>query len=479
MPNLHEMKFKRKFSVNLFKNRKLKLSEMSFFKDFIGDTRGDPYPLLSVGDDCREHVAGGHYFAEGKVVRLMGAYFPYATYEMKLEALDGACGFGFRSPLGNVEVLIKTDGAGKLSLVFDEEETPTDRPFRAGMSLVVTARKNNFEVYFNYGDMPELVADLIAPKLDGIHFEKVFSVSHTSLVCDGKVELSHVSSYMDSGISQADIRPVKYENGDIIYEGGKMYFTLTARMQAEMYQAVFSWVPGTCEWELCGAIFFDAGDGAWCSDVATSLKFNRGTGKWNLWVCSFSHDHVLGYAEFDGDVRFGVNVVDITLLPHVADTEDRRRMVGFWGDEDPDFIFDEASGKWYFTVCRLVYCGEKRHYAYHLFEADSPFTGFRFHGATENGGAETGGSLVRVGDTLHFVCGNAFDRRANYRVYDVPNLTDYTDMQFDYDDGGFRGWGTIVPLKMGTRTRYFHLTFDRHNGSDYNWSYGDLYCFEA
>ena len=52
-------------------------------------------------------------------------------------------------------------------------------------------------------------------------------------------------------------------------------------------------------------------------------------------------------------------------------------------------------------------------------------------------------------------------------------------MEFDYDDGGFRGWGTIVPLKMGTRTRYFHLTFDRHNASNYNWSYGNLYCFEA
>ena len=29
------------------------------------------------------------------------------------------------------------------------------------------------------------------------------------------------------------------------------------------------------------------------------------------------------------------------------------------------------------------------------------------------------------------------------------------------------------------RTRYFWLTFDRHKGSDYNWSYGNLYCFEA
>jgi hypothetical protein len=26
--------------------------------------------------------------------------------------------------------------------------------------------------------------------------------------------------------------------------------------------------------------------------------------------------------------------------------------------------------------------------------------------------------------------------------------------------------------------RYYWMTFDRHKGSDYNWSYGNLYCFE-
>ena len=50
--------------------------------------------------------------------------------------------------------------------------------------------------------------------------------------------------------------------------------------------------------------------------------------------------------------------------------------------------------------------------------------------------------------------------------------------KFNYPDGGFRGWGSVFPVKSGSRTRYFWLTFDRHNGSDYNWSYGNLYCFE-
>ena len=50
---------------------------------------------------------------------------------------------------------------------------------------------------------------------------------------------------------------------------------------------------------------------------------------------------------------------------------------------------------------------------------------------------------------------------------------------FDFPDGGFRGWGTIIPVRLGNRTRYFWLTFDRHLASDYKWSYGNLYCFES
>ena len=47
--------------------------------------------------------------------------------------------------------------------------------------------------------------------------------------------------------------------------------------------------------------------------------------------------------------------------------------------------------------------------------------------------------------------------------------SDFVGFERDEDpDGGFRGWGCIMPLKLGARTRYFWLTFDRHNGSDYN-----------
>ena len=50
--------------------------------------------------------------------------------------------------------------------------------------------------------------------------------------------------------------------------------------------------------------------------------------------------------------------------------------------------------------------------------------------------------------------------------------------KFDFPDGGFRGWGTVIPVKKAGRCEYYWLTFDRTLGSAYNWSYGNLYCFK-
>ena len=46
MEHLLNAEFKRKFSLSFYKNMKLRLGEMSFYKDFVTDTRGDLYPVV-------------------------------------------------------------------------------------------------------------------------------------------------------------------------------------------------------------------------------------------------------------------------------------------------------------------------------------------------------------------------------------------------------------------------------------------------
>jgi hypothetical protein len=110
-----------------------------------------------------------------------------------------------------------------------------------------------------------------------------------------------------------------------------------------------------------------------------------------------------------------------------------------------------------------------------FFESDNPFKNFKYIGCGREG-AETGGSFVNMNGELFFVCGNDFKKTSEYRIYSKSGMK---IANFNYPDGGFRGWGSIIPVKLGSRTRYFWLTFDRHNGSPYGWSYGNLYCFVA
>ena len=125
------------------------------------------------------------------------------------------------------------------------------------------------------------------------------------------------------------------------------------------------------------------------------------------------------------------------------------------------------------AICRSD--PETGRYRYFFFQSAEPFANYRFIGKGMPG-SETGGSFVRCGKQRLFVCGNSFEAHSDYRIYSENGMQNAV---FDYPDGGFRGWGTLMPIKLGTRTRWFWITFDRKLGSAFNWSYGNIYCFEA
>lgn len=481
---LTDMTFHRRFSLNFYKNLKLKLGEMSFTKDFVNTTRGDLYPILDKSGVYTEKIAGNRYrftsAGEGWITRLLGQFFPYATYEMTLDSLDGDAGFTFILPENRTCSIGFTAHGASLEAYFrwngEEERVPADGSFRSGIRLVVTVRRNAFDLYYDNGQALAYIRSFVCEGMEDAAYRRVFIASSAAVSVAGSAVLSAVSFYMDCGISQADIRPIRYENGEVMIENGKIYLTMSIRMQAECYQGVFSWVPGTAQFELTGALFYDAGDDLWGNDVAASILYHRGEGLWYIWVCSFCRGHILGHAAAKGDVRFGVNVLDITLMEKLPEGMPDTEFLGKRGDEDPDFFYDAASGLWRMSLCRVSSgTGE---YSYFFFESDKPFEGYRCVGHTGSG-AETGGSFVKADGELYFVCGNSFDKRADYRVYQWGTFDTFGSLHCDYDDGGFRGWGTVIPCPVGSRTRYFWLTFDRHGGSDYGWSYGNLYCFEA
>jgi len=454
----------------MYKNYSIPLGEMSFFKDFVSDTKGDLYPIVEKSEDCHEAVINNLYTVKrGSVTRFVCQYFPYATYELSADIKCGKVGFEFRLPIVQAKITIS---GGVLEFVSGEHRETVDARIVSD-TMAVSCRPGFFDVYFKVNGKLEHIHTFEAEGFKSANLETEFTDGAACLTVSGDVTVKCVNSYIDCGVSVADMRPVKYENGDVLYEDGKVYFTASARLHEGNYQLIFSWIPGTEQFTLTGVLFFDSGDGRWNPYIASSLLYHRGKKEWYIWTSSFECGHILACGHFGGDPRFGVNVCDVKIMEETKDGTDIREFAGFVRDEDPDFYFDEEIGKWRMAICRID--PKTKKYVYVFFESDDPFTGYK-HIGTALDGCETGGSFVKVDGERFFVCGNDFARTSEYRIYSKDGMT---TAKFDYPDGGFRGWGSIIPVKMCGRMRYFWLTFDRHKGSDYNWSYGNLYCFEV
>ena len=465
--------FKRKFSLSMYKNMKTKLGEMSFTKDFVNDTRGDLYPIVTKSSDCAELVEGNRYSVKaGSVKRLFCQFFPFATYEVSYRLGEGEVGFCFKLPDAEAVISVKKNEIKYLSQDRTESILPPSFLEKDG-TLILSCRPGAFDVYLKNNEKPEFAHSFYEEAFRDSNEDKVFSNGYVSLLASDGAVISEVSSYIDNGVSIADIRPIKYENGDPVSEQGLIWFTASIRMRESTYQGVFSWLPGTAEFQLTGALFYDIGDGKWRNYLAPVIIYHREKRMWYVWVSSFEHEHVLAHGSFEGDPRFGVNVVDVCLMEKATATSDITAFLGFKGDEDPDLLYDGENDRWLLAVCRLD--PKTKSYVYVFFESDNPFTDYRYIGKGVEG-AETGGSFVKINGEIFFVCGNDFEKRSEYRIYGKDGMK---TARFNYPDGGFRGWGTVIPVKRGSRIRHFWLTFDRHNGSTYNWSYGNLYCFEA
>ena len=524
MHSIYEMKFRRRFSINPYKTLRMKLGEMSCYKNWVDDRRGDPYPVLESNERedafLAETLPGARYRAENQTqeslykARLLGQHFPYATYEITLDELpeDAQGGLGVRimasgeegsdydpstepclhilaMRCGEAMCIVKRVSIGGTEQA--EEIVDSEIAYVPGMSLIVTARGLFFDVYLKTGNLPVQVCTFDVQAMKHILKYNTFVRSTAALLVSlepGAAAQGAAEFFLEGGVSHADMKCMHYENGMPIMKDGKLFMTISVRLAAGGFQMVCSWNPSTAELKMEGALFFDLGDGAWCSDIASTVVYNRKTDEWYVWACAFSHGHILCHAVSYADLRYGIHVLDAERMPieYLEATDEQESLAVTAGGAtegrpavtDDRLFFDEERGKWQLIFCRNTQDGDDMPYRYYLFESDDPFTGFTFVDRT-TAGSNTGGSIIRVGGKKYLLCGSGFNQRACYQLHPLDDLSKYTLMRFDYDDGGFRGWGQLIPVPCGRRTRYVWMTFDRHNGSSYNWSYGNIHVFES
>ena len=340
MENAYELYFHRLFSINPYRSLRMKLCEMSFCKDWPHTDRGEPYPIVrEVGAALGEKVEDGRiaFSADepGERARLIGRFFPYASSEVCVDALDGegarvGLEFAVRSGRGSPYTAADAPGlcvfverAGAEVCVCHEEFVGGrslgvvrhgTRAFTPGGLLFVSAHGAFFDVSLGR----EFVCTIQAEGFSDICRRSAFMNAGVSLYvalpAGGRAAVSRAESFLDGGLSHADMKPVRYEDGTPILENGRLFLTLSSRLQAGAYQYVVSWNPSTCELRPEGAIFFDYGDGRWCADVAISLIYHRERREWLFWATAFSHGHILCHGTSAGDPRFGITVLDATLM---------------------------------------------------------------------------------------------------------------------------------------------------------------------
>ena len=340
MENAYELYFHRLFSINPYRSLRMKLCEMSFCKDWPHTDRGEPYPIVrEVGAALGEKVEDGRIAfsadAPGERARLIGRFFPYASSEVCVDALDGegarvGLEFAVRSGRGSPYTAEDAPGlcvfverAGAEVCVCHEEFVGGrslgvvrhgTRAFTPGGVLFVSAHGAFFDVSLGR----EFVCTIQAEGFSDICRRSAFMNAGVSLYvalpAGGRAAVSRAESFLDGGLSHADMKPVRYEDGTPILENGRLFLTLSSRLQAGAYQYVVSWNPSTCELRPEGAIFFDYGDGRWCADVAISLIYHRERREWLFWATAFSHGHILCHGTSAGDPRFGITVLDATLM---------------------------------------------------------------------------------------------------------------------------------------------------------------------
>jgi hypothetical protein len=464
---------------------------MSFSNDFIGDKRSDLYPVLDNFGVFTEEIRDGVYSVSsqegGGTARLVGEFFPYYTYSLKVAALRSAeigialINDGFMLKAAATERGCRVEYLGKEILSVDEGILGGDIlrvTFRAGGISLYRERDGKEKLIGDVCDKESLksISDIDGKGLSYLLYDKVYKRTDAALFVSlgkgGEAAVEGVDVSLVSGIGTADVRPIKYADGTPLVENGRVFLTASARLETGAYQCILSWLPTTSDFKLEGALFFDTGDGMAANDVASTVIYDKERDKWYIWYCSFSHGHVLARAELSTDVRRGISVIDARLM-ETKDGASLCDFVGFFGDEDPDLIL--IDGTWHLAICRPEADG----YHYYRFTSSDPLDGFAFSDRTE-GAEKTGGSFVNLDGEYYFVCGSDFKRRAVYDVYSLFDFKAPRPLLHKHDDGGFRGWGSVFAIPVGTRKKVYHITFDRFlTSKKWNWSYGNLYVFEA
>lgn len=519
---LNRSKFYRLFNKSSYKDIKMNVSRVDYRYDFRNIENGNLYNYSF--ETKNENNVDAEYLFSNNSLKITnnnelnsyhkfrfnaGRFKPFVNYEIEIsdfissDDYNNRVGFFFDFDNSNSQFILLSYNKGSNKLLIQEEsfingvsngiQTLKTINFTKKISLIVQYFCDRFEIYTSKNGIIEYQTTKIRSDLTSFYTN--IGIMNSSCGVLGFLKgggssftINKTEAYLDCGIGQADIRPIKYEDGCPILENGKMYFTLSARTQNNSYQTVVRWTIDTNEFDMVGIILFTYDGVKIYNDVASCLVYDRINSEWIIWNTAHNCGHISARTKLNTDVRFGYNIIKTELVEtEMYDSSSGKYIVsnddsfyGKSGDEDVDIIYDKEKNKWYLILCRLNWSDldNTDMYRYQLYESDNSVSDFVFVDRTTTGNV-TGGSIIKFGGEYNLVCGSNNHKISQYNFYKLNDLSSfYGNALLDIVDGGYRGWGAVIPLPSGNFTRYILATFDRVKKGEGQWTYGNLYFYE-
>ena len=422
----------------------------------------------------------------------MGGINPYATYDLEIAecSAESEIGlefaqYGLRDriqvvaiPKNGISIRILKNNTILRDTLFNCRLPLSDFSLKIqlyGRTLGVFLTENGETRYIGHLPVKEHFGDVLDFRKPEILKNVTFNLISN---LKGKVLINKASSYLSSGIGQADIRAVSYEDLSPVLDDGRLWFTFSCRGldTPQSTQGVLSMNPSVFDVRFEGMIVFDHGDGMWRNDYAAHLFYDRNAKEWRAYACDFG-----GSTNKEGRAKTGLLTATSKHDPRKgfsimqAMRVETESMEGH--NEDPCIFYDENVKKWRLLTSAFV----KGNIAARVYESDiwnGKFTEITSP-IVEN---STGTSLQKIGGKIYALMGG----KGNLRIHSYPDLQELGELKLNlqphWPKPAGRIWASVVPLPEGYPYRYVLLTMDRPNFPGVkgnNWSYGGLYFYGA
>ena len=271
------------------------------------------------------------------------------------------------------------------------------------------------------------------------------------------------------------IRPITYEDGQVIYENGFIY-VLTSSATTYCGSLVWKLNVNSYEMELVGNIIYKCDSHYYNHYPTASFMYDRNL---HLWICT------LDYFGGDSYLYQGSSIEDIRFGKHIIETSRINLEDATVNDEDSFLYYDNDTNsplyqKYVLMFTRMI------NDTFKLCIASSDTWNGRFNTYainTDTETSETGATVQKVGGTPYiFIGGRYGDNPANdkYRVLAYPSMEKLGYLNLDKPTGGWGGWCCMFAVPSSDKTKYMFITFDRGTTSSVDeWTYGTTYIYEA